>query len=304
VIKLLKWLTLRTVNIFIVTIFFLTSIYSLKEVVKESRLTALNRLRPESFHTVFKAFNNEQFDPKELIPLRLYFKNVGLILPLRSDALGLKGFCSYHMGDYNDAIRSYQKAIDINSGFFWYHYNLGVIHYKLGDFEKAEKSFLNALDAPPSIVPIFVESSFRLYKPFTGMLGMPDANALLGQVKVGVRDVYTLLIMSAWQRERYDNVLLYAQKAFKSNLDDDGFFLFYAGLGAYHTEKYMKTITIMQRYLNQYPNQPEAQRTMALSLKAVGKGQFAIPIMIQSEVNKGKSIDYQKSIDEINIKLY
>jgi tetratricopeptide (TPR) repeat protein len=66
------------------------------------------------------------------------------------DAWIKKGYCHFHLGEYNSAIMSYEKAleVDVNNVEPW---NLkGLAYYKLRDYEKAIASCEKAIDVNPN----------------------------------------------------------------------------------------------------------------------------------------------------------
>lgn len=66
------------------------------------------------------------------------------------DAWIKKGYCQFHLGEYNSAIMSYEKAleVDINNVEPW---NLkGLAYYKLRNYEKAIASCEKAIDVNPN----------------------------------------------------------------------------------------------------------------------------------------------------------
>lgn len=66
------------------------------------------------------------------------------------DAWIKKGYCQFHLGEYNSAIISYEKAleVDINNVEPW---NLkGLAYYKLRNYEKAIASCEKAIDVNPN----------------------------------------------------------------------------------------------------------------------------------------------------------
>ncbi len=78
-----------------------------------------------------------------------YFKLVAQYQPQLAEGHALLGYCLYRSGHMEEAIASYEKAIALNPHYFWSWYDLGLIYYQLGDFDKAAVFLQQALKAPP-----------------------------------------------------------------------------------------------------------------------------------------------------------
>ncbi len=61
-------------------------------------------------------------------------------------------------GKFNEAVKSYKKAIDLKPDFPGVHYNLGIVLRKLGRLDEAAKSYKKAIDLKPD----FCEAYYNL----------------------------------------------------------------------------------------------------------------------------------------------
>lgn len=96
-----------------------------------------------------------------------YYKRLGEIAPAVSRVMPLDAaatisrsremvaFCYYHLGDYKKSLRFYQEALRLKPEFRWLHYNLGVVHYRLGDDEAAARELSQAMPDPTSLAAYF-----------------------------------------------------------------------------------------------------------------------------------------------------
>ena len=64
----------------------------------------------------------------------------------------------YKEGKFNEAVKSYKKAIDLKPDFPGVHYNLGIVLRKLGRLDEAIKSYKKAIDLKPD----FCEAYYNL----------------------------------------------------------------------------------------------------------------------------------------------
>jgi len=86
-------------------------------------------------------------------------------ITIKGSAYGMLGFCYYHLGKHKEAVSFYRKALEINPYFFWFHYNLGVVYFKKGQYEQAAVSFKKAQDTVPKHNLKFIRASKVIYVP-------------------------------------------------------------------------------------------------------------------------------------------
>ena len=147
--------------------------------IPSSRLTALDRLRPETFRYIQDPDSNRQKI------YQTYFDAVYKTLGSaeRPEILGLLGYCAYQRHDLAKAEAYYLKAREAIPDFFWYSYNLGIIYLKQQRFDEAEAALVYAInlqDMTKTIVNVF--SSRQLYFPITVNLELsPNKLAILLQ---------------------------------------------------------------------------------------------------------------------------
>ena len=116
-------------------------------------------------YLVNAVINGKEFNKARLRKFEVYFKMLIQQQPNRADAYGILGFFSYHLGKHGQAISSYKKAISINPDFFWYHYNLGVIYFRKGDYENAIEFLEKSIKTSPEKSLMFIFASKNLYLP-------------------------------------------------------------------------------------------------------------------------------------------
>jgi len=144
---------------------------SFKEKKKEREQLILNNVKPRSMTDLVEAvINDKKFDQKTIKRYIYYCQKIVEFMPHRSDAHGLLGFCYYHIGKKQEAIKSYEKALSLNPHFFWFYYNLGLIHLEQGQYEKTEELFKKALSSKPETTLLFIYQSKRLYLPISSII--------------------------------------------------------------------------------------------------------------------------------------
>ena len=131
-----------------------------EQVKNKARIMTLNQLMPMFDPLLTFLKDPHYFDhgrnTKEFID---YYKKVVEYMPRNADAYGMLGFFYYYCGNYEKAVASYQKAIELNGYFFWFYYDLGVICFKNSRYAEAIKFFKKALEQRPEIALKIISSS-------------------------------------------------------------------------------------------------------------------------------------------------
>jgi len=164
-----------------------------------ARSQMINRLMPVSYDYLFDLTRGKkELDKGKLKRYVRYYKKISGYYPNRADAYGMTGFCLYQLGKEGQAISSYEKAMDLNPHFFWYHYNLAMIHLKADRYPQGIQSLKNALKANAGLTLKFIQSSKMIYMPLIAEriehLGMLEF-----QLKIDRRNCLELLTLSKQQ---------------------------------------------------------------------------------------------------------
>ena len=134
-----------------------------KTVVRSAQLQTLSRLTP-SFDYYQEFFRDpSQSDPRSLRECLYYHKTVADLVPAAAgEAWGVAGFCAYELGRKKEAVSLLEKSIVQNPVFFWDHYNLGVMAFNQGDYERAGKAFSRAVQLDPKYT-VFLLARSKVY---------------------------------------------------------------------------------------------------------------------------------------------
>jgi len=131
-----------------------------------ARSQEINWLMPVSYRYLEEVQQNpDQIDKKKLKKYLRYYQKITQFYPDMADAFGMAGFCHYYLGQMDNSIRAYRKAIEINPHFFWFYYNLGNIYLKNEQNALALEMFQKALKTKPQAAWTFIRSSQMIYVP-------------------------------------------------------------------------------------------------------------------------------------------
>ncbi|VAX35579.1 hypothetical protein MNBD_UNCLBAC01-669 [hydrothermal vent metagenome] len=158
------FITFCLIFLFIWEIQGLIKDYEIKK--KKRQISILNHIMPRSFEYLVETVQQKkEFDPRKLKTFLYYYQKVIEYMPNRADAIGLTGFCFYHLGETEKAMASYKKAIVSYPQFFWYYYNLGMIHLEQKQYAQAVEFFKKGLSLNPEKTMKLIYESRRIYFP-------------------------------------------------------------------------------------------------------------------------------------------
>ncbi|VAX35464.1 hypothetical protein MNBD_UNCLBAC01-1747 [hydrothermal vent metagenome] len=131
---------------------FSTLIHQRDEIQSKTQTTMLNQAISPSHYLA--ALLAQEGEIEELMITSYngylqYYKTVLKYFPRNAQAYALLGFSYYHLGDYENSIEYYEKALFLDQSFFWTYYNLGIVYLKTKQYGKAFYHFKAALDITP-----------------------------------------------------------------------------------------------------------------------------------------------------------
>jgi len=110
----------------------------------------INLFKPSSFIPFVRFIGHPKNSPKAFLSsLLYYYERIIEFAPERAEAHGILGYNYYHLDKHKKATVFYLEAMRLNPNFFWFPYNLGIIHYKNGDYTQAADLFKTAMHIKP-----------------------------------------------------------------------------------------------------------------------------------------------------------
>jgi len=261
---------------------------------------ALNALKPILFTYLAEySVTHEGFDKKQFKDYLRYFKKIVKYMPRKADAHGMLGYCQYYLGDKKKAVQAYQQASKINSRYFWFHFNLGVIYYEMNDYKKSIISFKKALLTGTGNSETFIKTS-KIFQAI--LLDSNFQDTPVERLKKAYYDCYKVLILSSQHLQKNKDAFLYAKSAIETGLDDDGFFYYQAGVSLFDLKEYKKSIGFFQGSIGKNRNNPQAFYYLGLSLKKVGNDKMSHLALKEAALLKKQDREFISEI--INQKVY
>jgi tetratricopeptide (TPR) repeat protein len=97
---------------------------------------------------------------------------------LNPNAYNMKGYAQLRNGDIKGAVETLRHSIDMDPKYVWGHYNLALAYWALGDHSNAIKEVKSVLDIKPEFREVLMKdgqfSKFRSLPEYTHLLGEND----------------------------------------------------------------------------------------------------------------------------------
>jgi len=231
-----------------------------------------------------------------------YYETVSKYMPQRADVFGLLGFCYYQKGQPRKAIDAYKKDVELNPHFFWSQYNLGLIYYKEGQYRNAIRSFEKALQTRADRTLKYLSYS-KLYQDIVRKEAM-SIQGLKEKLKEGYLNSHTLIILSHYHLENYSDLVQLANLAMTLNLDFQDKFYYYAGRAAYAIHDYHRSIFFLKECIDRNPNHADAYLYLGLSLKEVGRMDFAVKNFKKAQILSKVNAIVQAEEEELHPQIF
>lgn len=301
---MLTWVSRRTgvwyFLVFLVSLLFI----DYPQLRDHVRATTLSRLMPDSFTDLVEfAQDNKKFNREKLEQYQYYYEKVVDFIPIyRGEVYEILGFCYYHLGKYRKALAAYIKASRINPRFFWPHYNLGLIYFKRGYYQKAVDSFNRAL-ATKLEDNFDVVNTSKVYNPLL-MSSYQFTRQTIGRLKTAYRHSHVLLVLSCYYLNNFSEMFHRATQAIAFNLDEDGSFYYYAGLAAYKIRRFQEGAYFLKEYTAINPEFANAFYYLGLSLKALGQEELATIALGRAKLLRLTEESEILMTEDINLQMF
>ena len=118
-------------------------------------------------------------------------------MPDRVDAYSLLGFCHYQLGNFEKAKSYYKAAVQMQPAFFWSNYNLGLIYFREGKYDRAIEWLQKALSSNLNATLEFIQSSAQIYMPLV-QKNLADYHVSpVDQLQQAYKDCYIVFVLSS-----------------------------------------------------------------------------------------------------------
>jgi len=116
---------------------------------REINLKILNHYRNSARYVTNYAIQSALYDEIKFRESVEYSNRLIQFIPRLEMAYGVLGYSYERLNEYDSAILAYQKAIEHRPELFGFHYNLGLLYYRVGQFEEAKEALSNGLALQP-----------------------------------------------------------------------------------------------------------------------------------------------------------
>lgn len=242
-----------------------------KDIQKKAIIVrTLNNFQSASSTSIlWRLTRNEPVDDFLFIKTKTYYQMIYQFFPDKPEALGLNGFFAYFDNNLDSSIAFYKQAIDINSHFFWYYYNLGIIFFKQGNYDQSYPLFMQALKQPIQDIIKTIESSPQIYGNIVS--SMPFTRQKFAKhIADGYEHAALFLLESLLRSERYDETLSAAYNLNHNGMLEKDAMRYYAGLAFFHKKDYPQASLQLKEFIENNKGDQQAGYYLGRSLEAIG----------------------------------
>lgn len=233
----------------------------------------LNRVVPDSMEELVVFAKAPQGRPTEFLKkYLLFFKTTTQLVSNSSAAWGMMGYCYVFLGDLTRAEKHYRKAVKIEPGFFWFHYNLGVIYYNQGRFDEATRWLQKAINCRAEDALIFINSS-KIYHELNRHASDTGYETESGMVG-GYQEAHDMLAKAYFNQKKYNETIIVLENAARLQLISQAVLYYYSGLVAIELNDFDRAAGLFQRCLKEDPNRLGAYYYLGVSLQKMGASQL------------------------------
>lgn len=304
VISLLKFIGSRTVLVYVALFLVSLALVDFKEIRNRMNIRTLNDNMPASFAVLIKLGEDASSvkpDEKVLHEYINYFEKVVHFFPKMAEAHGMLGVSYFYLGDMKKALSSVQKAAVLNSHFFWFHYNLGVIYFANGDYGQSAQVLAQARQLRPQIALLVIKQSTEYQRVLHGVTNLGDI--IMAKLKSGYSDTYRLLVLSHLKRQEYADAIRYAQEAISLGLNYKEMFLFYIAQASYELKHYESSVKLLKEALTIDPQYSEAVQLLGQTLKAMQQDQMAEELLTRANFMIDQGLIKHPTPEEVRVRI-
>src|SRR6185503_5122654 len=258
--KFIKWLMTRTIILYIVLFAVSFALVDYTAIKNRITIRTLNHNMPENgFNYLIGLGEGQANVPIEEDTLKSYvryYEKVVNYLPKLADAHGMLGFSYYYLNEPEKALKEYEKAGVLNPHFFFFQYNLGVIHFLRGDYAKAAGYFETARQKKAELALLAIKSGIEYQRALLGVTNLGEL--IMVKMKSAYTECYRLLVVSHLKQQHYKEVAAFSKEAIGLGLGHPEIFYYYAGVAAHHLKEYETSVHLLGQDIAIDPEYAEA----------------------------------------------
>ena len=175
-----------------------------------------------------------------------------------------KGYNSDEIGEYDNAILYYQKAIEINPDYAFAYINMGLAYGNKSNYDKAIECYQKAIE----INPEYAEAYYKMGVAYVDKGNYDKAiECFQKAIEINPDDAdayYNMGIIYGWEKCSYVKAIEYFQKAIEIDPDDARAYK-NMGLAYGNKSNYDKAIECFQKAIEINPDDADAYKNMGLA---------------------------------------
>jgi len=229
----------------------------------------LDALKDYANYPLLFTAGKKPFNRHDFLYTRRYYSLANKILPRLNLTDDFLGFCYYHLGHDDQAIRAYQRALKKFPHHFWHHYNLGIIQARLKNYKKAAEHFkiFHGMGFEQMAHLLKLEMATPTSKD-------PAKNSYALSLD-RYRDMYATsyrlaVLCSVFERDASGTIELCAKALKQDFIPDPGFYYYHMGWAFLQSQKPGQALRWFEKANEQGLNHPDLHLYSGTAFKALG----------------------------------
>jgi tetratricopeptide (TPR) repeat protein len=300
-----RFILTRVFFIYVLGLIAVYQIVNVPEALIRARMQTLNRIRPYDIGKLpYLSYEKDFMSKDSIIETMNYMRKVKNYRPGEPGLNSVIAYCYYYLGDMPMAIEYYLRDLKENPEYFWSHYNLGLIYFKQGDFDKSVGEFKKVLELRPDVAANQMRN-WSVYHQIIGQRQTIDKVLPTESLGVFYQNLYKMLIKGQEELNDFSGMEISAQHIIEMNVGGEEVFYYYSGVAAFERKDFTRAIFFLKKTIemNKVQILPQAYSYMARAVAAMGNETLSKEFMALSE-KLGGGDQPVFNADSLNVRLY
>lgn len=298
----LVWLIQRVPVLYLAGFLVFYSMVNYQDVTDKARVASVNRLMPSIDFLVDFIREEKSLSRSYMKEWVMYYRALREISGPRADVDGMLGFFSYYLGQKDRAIKYFEEAIIGNPLYLWFYYDMAVMYYEEGNYEKALEYVQLAVDRDEETTNSFL----NVAKPYNDLLQplQNKTDLLHDHFQMGRMQMFKMLILCQYNLKHYPQVVSLSQIAIATLKQEQHFFYFYSGLAALEMKEYRGAMFYFEECIKLSDKYADAFYYYSVTNKMLGNDLMANQLMTAAVMMRKHGAAERPVLDGLKVRVF